>query len=416
MFCQQCGKKNADTARFCFACGQRIEVPEPAPNQHDSTSGQAQGLEEDEGGIRPAPGWEWVNPDDPDDVSVRLKVGYVLGDDGCSIEPADGWAWVDPDDAQNFEIRQEPRAGEDRHLAAMQSLIDAEPDSTLAAVYAAEDADLAEWGGESLIVLELLMDYSQALSPESLDVLPTAALRWTVLSERLRDPISLVEYKALLAASLYAKVLTLDVNKAELFTAVDSALDACRAAGSLSAFELDRVVSKRRAGPVSIQNIVWPWVIASWTDLEAQRASAQASLDGRKILLMISHSATLLQGPRTPLLPTGNWMRYRARRDLSLILCPAAALLAIASVWNDVPEGRGMLFALLWEINRFYSNPSRVTRGSDAQAINKALSMLSKQELTDKPADRRPPGVDWPPVESAIARGIGKTIDWFRRR
>lgn len=434
MFCQQCGTRNPNTARFCSACGQRIEMAEPAPGQRDAATGPAQGLEEDEAGIRPAPGWEWVNPDDPDDVSVRLKAGYVLDDDGRSIRPADGWAWVNPDDAQNFEIRQESTVGQDHLLAALQALNDAEPGSRLANAYATEDSNLAAWGGQELLRLELLMDYSEAFAAKSPDIVPVAAARWVVLSNKFKNDTSVREFKIILGAFLYAKALASDQLRSELFHVVGSALRNSLSSANVSAEKpLSRselVFAPVFARSLLFTNIVWPWRTASWSEVERRLARAVTEQRTSPVAPFTLLTATLLVGPVEAAAPSGMWLRLRGAARLSKVFVPASALIAISRLWDDVPEGRGMLLSLLSNVNDYHETPDEVTV-SEAFAMNAALEVLASRGERNVGEYRRrdrgarqvrtsgqqgTPGLDWAPLEKGLANALDSAFNWFRRK
>lgn len=54
-----------------------------------------------------APGWEWVEPQNLENVAVRLKEGLALAPNGGLI-PAPGWAWVRPDDEKDLSVHRVP--------------------------------------------------------------------------------------------------------------------------------------------------------------------------------------------------------------------------------------------------------------------------------------------------------------------
>jgi hypothetical protein len=167
---------------------------------------------------------------------------------------------------------------------------------TLADAFAFEDSQLAAWGGEELLRCELLMDYSQAMLAESTDVEAVAAVRWTVLSDKFQNETSVNEFKIILAASLYAKILTLDQSRKELFRRLGDALRKVIASKDLSSMRFDPWVLQGRTVAGSFQNLVWPWQIAEWDEVEARRPSAFVEMDGVRKNLLKEHVATLLKG------------------------------------------------------------------------------------------------------------------------
>src|SRR5688572_11387495 len=98
---------------------------------------------------------------------------------------------------------------------------------TLQAAFDFEDAQLAAWGGTEVLRLELLMDYSEAMLAKSPDIQGVAAVRWSVLSDKLTDEMKIRELKIMLVAFLYARVLTLDQQRTELFERVDHSVRKC---------------------------------------------------------------------------------------------------------------------------------------------------------------------------------------------
>ncbi len=57
-----------------------------------------------DGNAHPASGYEWVNPDDPDSLAVKLKEGLIRKADG-KFGLASGYEWVDPNDPDNLNVK-----------------------------------------------------------------------------------------------------------------------------------------------------------------------------------------------------------------------------------------------------------------------------------------------------------------------
>jgi hypothetical protein len=127
------------------------------------------------------------------------------------------------------------------------------------------------------------------------------------------------------------------------------------------------------------------------------------------------------------------WLRYRPDAEVTLILVPAAALIAISTVYHEESQGQGFLLLLLQYINQYYGTPDRIVRGTDALAVNAALSVIldpSKGDITyyrrrDEEMHRQNQplsatgqsqelSVDWTPIEKGLANGIGRIASWFR--
>lgn len=260
----------------------------------------------------------------------------------------------------------------------------ASAEAMLANAYAIEDRNLAAWGGKESLRLELLMDYSEAFAADSADVYPVAAVRWAVLSDEFQNETSVREFKIIVAAFLYAKALALDQLRAELFENVGNALRLCLASGDVSSNQplsksemvFAPMFLKGRRLFWSFKNIVWPWDIASWSDVEARRPRAVAQSGFAEWKTMTMHTATLLTGPPEPNAPGGAWLRYRGDATLTRIFIPAAALIAISHVWQNIPEGRGMMYSLLKNINDYHDTPEQITFDSDARAMNAAMEVL----------------------------------------
>ena len=60
-----------------------------------------------DGTLRPANGYEWVNPKDPNDFRVRLIPGLTESADG-KLRPASGYEWVNPNDPKDFRVKLMP--------------------------------------------------------------------------------------------------------------------------------------------------------------------------------------------------------------------------------------------------------------------------------------------------------------------
>lgn len=198
--------------------------------------------------------------------------------------------------------------------------------NTLDAAFAFEDSQLALWGGKEMLRLEVLMDYSEPMFADSASVLGLAAVRWSILSDEFRNEISVREFKIILVASLYAKILTLDQLRAELFGRVGNALQACFASGDLSSLTFAPWHLRGRTIAGSFQNLVWPWKMATWSDVEARRHKASVKVGWTTMNVMKTHTATLLKGPAAPFAPAGSWLRYRLDQELTLVLVPACWL------------------------------------------------------------------------------------------
>jgi hypothetical protein len=302
---------------------------------------------------------------------------------------------------------------------------------TLQDAFDHEDAQLAAWGGQEMLRLDLLMDYSEAMLAKSPDIQGIAAVRWSVLSDELSDPRAVREMKIILVGSLYAKVLTLDQQRNELFQRVGDSVRRCFASKDLSSFGFAPWYLQGSTIGGSFQNIVWPWKLASWSDVEARRPQAFVKVGFSNKNMVRAHSATLLRGPAAPYTPGGMWLRHRPDAEVTLILVPAAALIAISTVYHEASEGQGFLLSLLHYIHQYYETPDRIVRGTDALAVNAALSVIldpSKGDIAhyhrrdealhrnNRPASAtaQSPSVDWTPTEKGLANGIGRLANWLR--
>src|SRR2546425_1545811 len=289
---------------------------------------------------------------------------------------------------------------------------------TLQDAFDHEDSQLAAWGGQETLRLDLLMDYSEAMLVKSPEIQGVAAVRWSVLSDELSNATAVREMKIILVASLYAKALTLDQQRSELFQRVGDSLRRCFASKDLSSFSIAPWYLQGRTIGGSFQNIVWPWKMASWRDVEARRPAAFVNVGFTSKNMVRAHSASLLHGPAAPYAPGGMWLRYRPDAEVTLILVPAAALIAISTVYHETSEGQGFLLSLLHYINQYYQTADRIVRGTDTLAVNAALSVIldpSKGDIAsyrrrdDKIHRQNQPAsgtgqsselsVDWTPVE-----------------
>ncbi len=59
------------------------------------------------GKLLPASGYQWLSPDDWDDLRVRLMPGLVETDDR-KLRPASGYQWVSPTDPKDFRVKLAP--------------------------------------------------------------------------------------------------------------------------------------------------------------------------------------------------------------------------------------------------------------------------------------------------------------------
>lgn len=289
-----------------------------------------------------------------------------------------------------------------------------------------------------MLRVDLLMDYSEAMLAKSPEIQGVAAVRWSVLSDDLSNATAVREMKIILVASLYAKALTLFAPahmrgepRNDLFHHVGDAVRKCFASKDLSSFAFAPLYLHGRTIGGSFQNIVWPWKLASWGDVEARRPQAFVKVGFSNKNMVRAHSASLLRGPAAPYAPAGTWLRYRPDAEVTLILVPAAALIAISTVYHEASEGQRFLLLLLQYINQYYETPDRIVRGTDALAVNAALSVIldpSKGDIAyyrrrDEEVHRQnqpvsgtgqSPSIDWTAVERSLANGIGRLANWFR--
>jgi len=253
-------------------------------------------------------------------------------------------------------------------------------EADLANAHAIEDVGLAVWGGKKIIRVELLMDYSEAFSANPPDVHPVAAVRWTTLSDEFPDERAVRDFKIILAAFLYGKALACDQLRAELFQNVADALEKCLASGDALA-EQPLSAAELTFAPIVVRgeafaNLVWPWELADWSDVEERLSTAavRKGAPGTSTLL----SATLLVGPMDANVPCGTWLRLRGVGPLMKIMIPAAPLIAVSCAWKDIPEGRGMMWSLLKNINDYHETPGQITN-SEAFAMQAALEVYFSQ-------------------------------------
>jgi hypothetical protein len=59
------------------------------------------------GKLFPVSGYQWMNPEDPNDHRVRLMPGLINGADG-KLRPASGYQWVNPTDPKDFRVKLIP--------------------------------------------------------------------------------------------------------------------------------------------------------------------------------------------------------------------------------------------------------------------------------------------------------------------
>jgi hypothetical protein len=302
---------------------------------------------------------------------------------------------------------------------------------TLQDAFDHEDSQLAAWGGKEMLRLDLLMDYSEAMLAKSPEIQGVAAIRWSVLSDDLSNATAVREMKIILIASLYAKVLTLDQQRSDLFQRVGDSVRRCFASKDLSSFAFAPWYLEGRTIGGSFQNIVWPWRLASWSHVEERRPHAFVKIGFENKNMVRAHSATLLSGPTSPYAPGGMWLRYRPDVEAALILVPAAALVAISTVYHEASEGQGFLLSLIHYIHQYYETPGRIVRGTDALAVNAALSVILDPSKGDMAHYRRrdegfhrnnqplpepgqSPSIDWTFLEKGLADGIGRLANWLR--
>lgn len=253
---------------------------------------------------------------------------------------------------------------------------------------AGDELSLKVWGGRECLRLESLMDYSKPFRNRdaSARVLGTAAVRWSVLSDdlgnglRASNPDALRIAKMSLVALLYAKTLALDLqNRTDLFNMVQRAVDETLLSDDWAPIEFPewRIVGREN---------VWPWKLASWTDLEAGRAAADVRLlHFITKNMMKTYSATLLTGPSALFAPQGWWLRLKIPdAELIRVLLPSATLIAISSLDSEpVGDSPSILSALLRRVNKYYESPERVPFGSDAMALRAAIESIRSPENGD---------------------------------
>lgn len=323
--------------------------------------------------------------------------------------------------------------------------IDKSAADKLQAAFAYEDQSLAVWGGTDALRLELLMDYwsrGGIVHPASPGCQRCAGPLWT-------NPLTMRPYIRSKSFSPYPSMQkALTSGAVELFEPLAKALRACLG-------ERDPLQSQSLAfeplylkGPGSSQNIIWPWKTASWADVEARRQLAFVQLDGRSSEnMMKTHTATLMRGPAAQYAPAGTWLRYRPEQELNRVLMPAAALIAISSVWEQMAEGRDLLLWLLVYTNQYFQAPDRIPLASDAMAVAAALEAVMAHgsrtsddfreanrtvaefrrrddairhqhgQKAQATATQVPMGsVNWDPVEERLAHWFESAFKWLRRR
>jgi hypothetical protein len=228
-----------------------------------------------------------------------------------------------------------------------------------------EDRRLAAWGGQEVLHLELLMDYSDPWSTNSSSS-GVCSVRWSAQDHEYMDP----RLKVFLSASLYARILT--VGYADLiFNTVATAIRA-----SLEDKDAYRLTFEPLYLTVpGSQNVIWPWKIAAWSEVETRRPLEAAPIGS----LLRAHTATLFEGPVDIYAPGGFYLRYRPDLALNRVLMPAAALIVISAVWAEVQDdGRALLLWLLAYINQYFQAPNRVSpTPSDALAVRAATEVVT---------------------------------------
>lgn len=256
---------------------------------------------------------------------------------------------------------------------------------TIEQYLAGENAQLTAWGGKECLRLEILMDYSQPYKyPDTPDIVGIAAARFSVLSDHFGNGISLTAsesnapgaIEAILIAFLYAKILTIDLaNRSGLFGRVQNAVRACVASDDWSSLSF---VRWHLLVPGSPRQIVWPWRIASWGEVEARRPGAFVEVAGTSKCMTKTYTATLLTGPATNNAPQGWWLRlHRSDPELGRVLLPAAPLIVITDFLGKAQDDTGaMLSALLRRINLYYESPQRIPFGAEAMAVRAALQTV----------------------------------------
>lgn len=315
---------------------------------------------------------------------------------------------------------------------------------TLQQYLAREELQLAVWGGKECLRLELLMDYSGPFKhPGAPDVLGVAAIRWSVLSDECGNGISLRTQddlhfvQAILVAFLYAKIVALDLkNRTELFQRVQNAVKVCLASDDWSSLAF---APWYLDGP-GFQQMVWPWEIAEWSEVEARRSGALVQIAGtaKSMMMMKTYVATLLTGPRTSYAPHGWWLRFhQPDPELAGVLLPATPLIAITNFSNEAQgDSRSLVPALVRRINLYYESPERIPFAADAMAVRAAMQTVLRpgegdivdyrrqddaarrqdQRTAEAQAASASSPIDWIAVEKRLADGLGSIFDWFRRK
>jgi hypothetical protein len=250
------------------------------------------------------------------------------------------------------------------------------------------------------------------------------------------NDVSVREFKAILVGHLYARLLTILMeDRGELFRRVGESLGACFASGDVRPFTFKPWHLKLRGLFVgSFQQIIWPWRITAWSEVESRRSDALVRSEGTTNT-MKTHTATLFGGPVTTHSPGGLFLQYRFEPELGRVLMPAAGLIAISNILQEAPDARGLMLSLLSCINRYYVSPDQISLGSDAMAVDAALrTVLSggKDDIADyrrrddevlrqaqRTAEALQAGtspIDWTGVEKRLADGLGSALNWFRRK
>jgi hypothetical protein len=251
---------------------------------------------------------------------------------------------------------------------------------------AAENVQLASWGETEVLRLEMAMDYSLPfLCPGTNGAVGSAAIRWSTLSNEFGNGLSATASgtraaQAVLIALLYSKILVIQpVNRCTLFVEVQNAVNRCEETGDWSCLSFEPCYLSGTTVAGSFQQVVWPWEIAAWSEIEARRPQAVVDVGGTKKCMSKTYTATLLRGPVTDCAPQGWWLRLGIP-DLELMraLLPAAPLIAITEFMNEPnDEAQQFLSTLLSRINWYYLAPDNVGFGREAMAVRAAFRTIA---------------------------------------
>lgn len=93
-------------------------TPPAASNQNQDETGNSETVPQrvapppntvvNEGRLRPANGYRWVNPNDPNEFRVELLPGLIKV--GTGFVPDKGYDWINPDDPDDFRVELVPDA------------------------------------------------------------------------------------------------------------------------------------------------------------------------------------------------------------------------------------------------------------------------------------------------------------------